>query len=126
MFPIMIDYRGTPGPCPSQIPWDAIAPYDGQARVNHQQTLERLAERGGLSPAEAFMVMHGRSWRDLTGVNYEPLQKEACAFLDKLVRDRQEQRADLTLAIKYLKEGDHAYNHVIQDFIERVEKSLTA
>lgn len=56
-FPIMVGYLGTPGPCPSSIPWEAIAPYDGQARVNHQQSLEHLASRGGLSPMEAFLVM---------------------------------------------------------------------
>lgn len=92
-FPIMITYEGTPGPCPSSIPWEAIAPYDGQAKQNHGgQSLERLAERGGLSPAEAFMVMHGRRW-DLNE-DVKALQKEACAFLDKLVRDREQLRIE--------------------------------
>jgi hypothetical protein len=39
------------------IPWASIAPYDGQAQRNHSQTLERLAERGGLDVHEALHVM---------------------------------------------------------------------
>lgn len=98
-FPIMIDYRGTPGPCPSAIPWEAISPYQGQAQVNHQQTLERLAERGGLSPLEAFMVMNGRSWRNIEPKDYAPLGVEACAFLNKVVRDRGELETKLAAAL---------------------------
>lgn len=81
----MIDRREAHGPCPSSIPWDVIAPYEGQAKANHDQTLQRLAERGGLSPMEAFMVMTGRSWR---GENFtDDEQKKACAFIDTLVRE---------------------------------------
>lgn len=43
------------------IPWDfadeVIRPY---AQINHGQTLERLAERGGLSYEEAALAMMGR------------------------------------------------------------------
>ncbi len=85
-FPILIDFRGTPGPCPSWIPWEVIAPYDAQAQINHGgQSLERLAERGGLSAAEAFLVMHGRKWDYKQDV--QQLRIEACAFLDTLVRE---------------------------------------
>lgn len=92
MFPILIGYEGTAGPCPRSIPWDVIAPYGGQAEVNHSQTLERLAERGGLSPVEAWRVMHGKTWQGETFT--KDLEKEACAYLDKLVRDRQQLQAD--------------------------------
>lgn len=88
LFPIMISWRGTKGPCPSAIPWEAIAPYEGQAQLNHQQSLERLAERGGLSPLEALMVMTGRNWREIKAGDYDALEVEACAFLGKIVRDR--------------------------------------
>lgn len=96
-FPIMIGYRGTKGPCPSSIPWDAIAPYDGMAKVNHDQTLERLAERGGLDPVEAFFVMTGRKW-SMVPVG-DDLEKEACAFLDKIVRDRGELQTKLNTSL---------------------------
>lgn len=52
-FPIM----GGPS-----IPWEMIAPYESQAQSNHQQSLERLAERGGLDPSEALAVLESRRW----------------------------------------------------------------
>lgn len=33
-----------------------------QAKRNHGQSLARLAERGGLCPAEALAIMEGLSW----------------------------------------------------------------
>lgn len=53
MFPIMS------GPA---IPWAVIAPCEKQADRNHGQTLERLAERGGLCPSEAVAVLDSRKW----------------------------------------------------------------
>lgn len=90
----MVGYDGTAGPCPSSIPWDAIEPYEGHAQANHQQTLQRLSERGGLSPIEAYMVMTGRRWKGETFT--KEYEIEACAFLDKLVRDRGELQAENT------------------------------
>lgn len=53
-FPIM----GGPS-----IPWSVIAPWDDQARRNHgSQSLERLAQRGGLGPSEAVAVLLGQRW----------------------------------------------------------------
>lgn len=46
----------------SEIPWDMIAPHDAQARSNHGQSLERLAQRGGLGASEALDIVEGRSW----------------------------------------------------------------
>ena len=42
LFPIM----GGPA-----IPWSMIRPHERQAERNHSQSLERLAQRGGLDPA---------------------------------------------------------------------------
>lgn len=54
LFPI----QGAPS-----IPWAVIAPCEAQALRNHDgQTLERLAERRGLSPCEAVAVLEGRPW----------------------------------------------------------------
>lgn len=44
------------------IPWALIAPFDAQARRNHSQSLERLAERGGLCSSEIWCVVHGMHW----------------------------------------------------------------
>ena len=43
--------------------WSIIGPHERQAQINHDQTLQRLAERGGLSPAEALAVLENRSVR---------------------------------------------------------------
>jgi hypothetical protein len=45
------------------IPWDVIAAHDEQARLNHGQTLVRLAERGGLCASEAVAILENRDWR---------------------------------------------------------------
>lgn len=53
-FPIM------DGP---SIPWAMIAPHEARAQSNHSQTLERLAQRGGLSVKEALCVLKDYSFR---------------------------------------------------------------
>lgn len=48
------------------IPWDLIAPHEKQALENHcGQTLERLAERGGLGTCEAVAVLEDRRWKHM-------------------------------------------------------------
>lgn len=57
MFPI----QGAP-----PIPWSMIAPHGLQAEYNHGgQTLERLAQRQGLSPCEALAVLDDRLWHQM-------------------------------------------------------------
>ncbi len=52
-FPIMIsNQKGK-----EHIPYDIIKPHEEQALRNHYQTLDRLAERGGLSWAEVYAVL---------------------------------------------------------------------
>lgn len=46
----------------SEIPWAMIAPHERQAQSNHGQSLERLAQRGGLAPCEALDIMAGHRW----------------------------------------------------------------
>lgn len=48
------------------VPWSLIAPHEAQALRNHSQTLDRLAERGGLSAAEAVAVLEDRPFRLMT------------------------------------------------------------
>lgn len=59
-FPVLSAKR-TPG-CPLSIPWELVAPFENQARINHAQSLNRLAERGGLCPVELYYVMHELSY----------------------------------------------------------------
>ena len=60
-FPIMARH-GVPG-CPASVPWSIVAPHDEQAQRNHNQTLEQLARRGGLSPGELAAVLRGEDLR---------------------------------------------------------------
>jgi hypothetical protein len=46
------------------IPWEMIASHEKQAMENHcGQTLERLAQRGGLSACEAVAVLDDRPYK---------------------------------------------------------------
>lgn len=50
LFPIL----GTP----FAIDWEVIAPHEDQAKKNHGQSLQRLAERGGLDYSELLAVLN--------------------------------------------------------------------
>jgi len=68
LFPIQGSYRREargyfthPG-----IPWDVIRPHEKQAMANHgNQSLERLAQRGGLGFCEAVAVLEDRPWHEM-------------------------------------------------------------
>jgi hypothetical protein len=51
MFPIM------DGP---DVPWSLLEPHEKYAMKNHGQTLERLAERGGLAAVEALQILDAK------------------------------------------------------------------
>ena len=44
---------------PREVPWSFVETFRAQAERNHGQTLERLAERGGLCPEEMWLAAHG-------------------------------------------------------------------
>jgi hypothetical protein len=67
-FPILLSWeekRDHPD-FPRSVPWSFVAPHAEQAERNHcGQTLERLAERGGLDPSEMVAVVTGVAFRDI-------------------------------------------------------------
>lgn len=68
----MVPYRGGRQiDCPRAVPWSAIAPHEQRAQLNHGQSLERLAERGGLSPKEFVAVISDRPIRDVLAMSDE-------------------------------------------------------
>lgn len=70
------------------IPWVLLAPHERQARSNHGgQSLERLADRGGLSPCEALAVLEDRPWRRMP-------PGEAAAELGRLLEQSSAVRAE--------------------------------
>ncbi len=54
-FPIL---RGN-----TAIPWFVVEARRAQAYVNHGQSLEQLADRGGLAWAEMLAVLENRPWK---------------------------------------------------------------
>jgi hypothetical protein len=63
-FPVLLSYNELPN-CPRSVPWSLLAPHEEQALRNHDQTLKRLAERGGLGVAEMVCVIDGKDLRDV-------------------------------------------------------------
>lgn len=63
VFPILHHYL-TPKHLrqPETIPWELLASHEEQALKNHNQSLQRLAERGGLSISEAVAILEDRPW----------------------------------------------------------------
>lgn len=49
---------------PRSIPWSIVESWRAAAERNHGQTLERLAERGGLAPNELYLAAHGLDLRE--------------------------------------------------------------
>jgi hypothetical protein len=45
---------------PRSVPWESIAFIAERADRNHSQTLDRLAERGGLSPEELWLAYNDK------------------------------------------------------------------
>lgn len=70
--------RDTWLPMPRSAPWAFLEPHRAQAFTNHGQTLERLAERGGLDPVEMWCVVHGKRWRQRGSITLA----EAIAWLE--------------------------------------------
>lgn len=46
----------------AKIDYQLVADHAEQARKNHYQSVDRLAERGGLSWCELYAVLHNRKW----------------------------------------------------------------
>ena len=84
------------------VPWRFVAPFEAQAERNHNQTLQRLAERGGLDPVELWAVMHGVGWKDRSKLPSQEAAKEWALSLvsieataERLIRERDEAVAAL-------------------------------
>lgn len=81
MFPIMVNdsHRGghstisqvrkSGGLVVVAVPWSMLEPHEAQAQRNHSQSLQRLAERGGLSACEALAVLQDREYRSMTAAD---------------------------------------------------------
>lgn len=63
-FPVLFDGKAAKAfpNCPKTVPWRMLLSHERQAIHNHDQTLKRLAERGGLHPSEMMAVLEDRPW----------------------------------------------------------------
>lgn len=59
-----VERKGFPvlGSQGAKVDWQFVADHGKQAQANHYQTVERLAERGGLSWTELAAVIEDRKW----------------------------------------------------------------
>jgi hypothetical protein len=81
MFPLQHPYveaKEEHKPVPLFVPWEFMRPHERQARINHDQTLARLAERGGLDVSEALAILKGQHWKQ---VEWGPAVTEFLALL---------------------------------------------
>lgn len=46
------------------VPWEILIPHEKQSLRNHRQTLEQLADRGGLSWNEILPIHRDKTWRE--------------------------------------------------------------
>lgn len=54
-----------PGKTVGRIPMSVFAPHEAQALINHGQSLEKLASRGGVDPTEAVAILSDRKWQEM-------------------------------------------------------------
>jgi hypothetical protein len=67
LFPILTSVRDRRlGERLRSIPWSLIESHEAQAKTNHDQTLKRLAERGGLGASEAVAVLRDRAYHTMS------------------------------------------------------------
>jgi len=64
-FPLMVTEHERALGAPTSVPWSLVKPHELQAHVNHEQTLERIAARGGLAPFELVAVLEDRLVRPM-------------------------------------------------------------
>lgn len=62
---------------PRSVPWSFVERFRERAESNHSQTLERLAERGGLAPDEMWLAAHDQPLSRFRQ-NVEPPSEEVC------------------------------------------------
>ena len=55
-------FRKWPKDIPDFVPFEFLISHENQAQINHGQSLNRLNERGGLSPSEMLRILEDRRW----------------------------------------------------------------
>lgn len=91
-FPVLNQQQCRPSErkiMPCSVPWSFAETFREQARINHDQTLERLAERGGLAPEEMWVAAHGYRWFEAKRLELLPDEQLAIDWLVAAVAAHQ-------------------------------------
>jgi hypothetical protein len=120
-FPILLTYedrrRGVS--CPSSVPWKLVEPHRAQAMKNHSQTLERLAERGGLGPEELRAVVEGRGLRELLNAAHHAdarwriFERDVAWLKDWIEKSEPARPVDLLVRLDVESDGKRQYRAVV-------------
>lgn len=84
VFPILYatqKKRQMPRHWPASVPWALVERCRERAWNNHSQTIERLAERGGLCPQEMCAVLADRPWHVKSSMNTVAAVEEILAAI---------------------------------------------
>lgn len=90
-FPILPSVRAELPDLPASVPWSLVAPHECQAQRNHYQTLERLAERHGLSWRELYFIITDQEW---PRGRVEMTEREAAEFVCARVARAAQENSD--------------------------------
>lgn len=101
-FPVLISYRQEREfarrgiDCPHSVPWEFVAVHRKQCVHNHGHTLEQLAVRGGLGPAEMLCVVCDQHWSNADTIhpNVEGADELALPLLLHLVKQWEQERGE--------------------------------
>ena len=91
MFPVLwqgsreYKYKLEALDCPREVPWGFIEQYREGCMRNHDQTPERLAERGGLGPEEMNAVVLGTASWEQRKLYWAMLPEESVPLLKNLL-----------------------------------------
>ena len=98
MFPVLLSHvdKVRYPECPRYIRWDLVEPYQENALKFHMQSLEQLADRGGLDPVEIWGIVldvnvFKSAWDYSKGKesNHHPTFEEAVMWLKEWVDDAE-------------------------------------
>lgn len=91
MFPILRSWHRPGDPLgdlpgtPESIPWDFLQSHEEQALRNHDQTLEKLAQRGGLGVSEALAIHEDRAYKKMDRADaLQQLTTKVSAWLESM------------------------------------------
>lgn len=112
-FPILAPGRGH-----NSVPFGFVEQCRAQAMINHSQTLERLAERGGLSWAELYMCLTKQRWSGRY-LNENAAQAAVLYAFDWLQAERENLDAGRIEAIKAKYATELEWNEVFSAMHQR-------